>query len=446
MRHLVLLVAFCAASSATAQQPSAKPLLRDFIGINGHYHFKPELYGQVSRLARNYHDMHWDVKQPGDPITLPTAVNKVDWKRNVYGPWSKAGFETSLCAQFGQFGAANPEHRAVWANREGWLRDYGKELARYFGPSGREKLCTSIEIDNEPGSKFDNALYRRLFIAMAQGIRAGDPRMKIVTCAVHPGKADEYIKSLDETFAGPDIAPYFDAINLHVYATQPRDKAPHPWARSYPEDPGIDYLKTVDEALAWRDRHARGKEVWVTEFGWDSCTSAAMEKRKDLALKLNWEGVTDEQQAQYLVRSLFCFARRDVARAYLYFYNDDDEASVHAASGITRHFQPKPSFWSLKHLYATLGDYRFVRAVGEIPGEAYVYEFSRGSGHPVWVAWSPTGSGRTKPLRLGSLPGRPQRIERMPLAEGAAERIEWRHVGGGTIQFDLTESPAYIFF
>jgi hypothetical protein len=40
------------------------------------------------------------------------------------------------------------------------------------------------------------------------------------------------------------------------------------------------------------------------------------------------------------VRAFLVFAAMDVNRAYLYFFNDADEPSFHASSGITRNFQP----------------------------------------------------------------------------------------------------------
>jgi hypothetical protein len=79
------------------------------------------------------------------------------------------------------------------------------------------------------------------------------------------------------------------------------------------------------------------KEVWVTEFGWDASTKTPA-KTGDFA---KWDGnVSDEKQAQYLVRAFLVFAAMDVNRAYLYFFNDADEPSFHASSGITRNFQP----------------------------------------------------------------------------------------------------------
>src|SRR5678816_1329715 len=107
MKHLarwaiIGLVACAGIESAfpAGETDRPKPLFKDFVGVNGHFTFKPELYRQTCRLARNYHELGWDVKQPGDPITIPVCVNKVNWKNDVYGRWKKAGCETDLCIQF----------------------------------------------------------------------------------------------------------------------------------------------------------------------------------------------------------------------------------------------------------------------------------------------------------------------------------------------------------
>ena len=168
---------------------NGKPLFKDFMGINGHFTFKPELYRQVGRLVRNYHNVNWDVKQPGDAITIPVCVNKVNWKNDVYGRWQKAGYETDICIQFSGFQTDVADYQRFWTGKEGWCYDYGKAMADYFGPSGQEKLCTSIEIGNEPGSKFDRGLFKTIFKQMALGIREGDPRVKILTPAVQARRA-----------------------------------------------------------------------------------------------------------------------------------------------------------------------------------------------------------------------------------------------------------------
>jgi hypothetical protein len=440
----VLLVFLFVPVAVGENQP--RPLLKEFVGVNGHFPFKPELYKQVCRLARNYHNIPWDVKQPGDPPAFPLCVNRVDWNSDVYGRWTSVGFEVDICVQFEAFGPPHAGYEGLWKGREQWGYTYGYEMARYFGPSGKQRLCTSIEIGNEPGDQFDDVLFTDIFRNMARGIRAGDPQVKIVTCNAHAAPADAYTKSLPKTFASAEMKRLYDVINVHAYAFKPKAEGQSPWDRSYPEDPTIDYLKTLDAVIAWRDKEAADKEVWITEFGWDACTEAAMKNRKDWSLKLNWTGVTDLQQAQYLVRSLLCFCERGIQRAYVFNYDDADEPSVHASSGLTRRFQPKMSFWAIKHLFETLGEYRFSRIVSKAPGDLYVYEFSHGRNTNLlaWVAWSPTGSGREQEMTIRTLPHVPWKVQRMPVEHGPASNAEWKSPGDGDITVKVTESPLYI--
>lgn len=445
-----------AVKHTTATTGGNKPLFRNFMGINGHRSFRPELYGQVCRLVRNYHNIDWDVKALGDPLTIPVTANNINWKTDVYGPWKQKGFETDICLQFGKFGADHLNLMQTWKGKEQWTYDYGKRMASFFGPSGTEKLATSFEIDNEPGKRVDSALYRTIFTQMAGGIRAGDPGALILTPAVQACAADDYSQGLGSIYADKDILPLYDVINIHTYPTLPKSAtSENSWNRSYPEDTSLIYLKVVDESIAWRNQHAKGKKVWVTEFGYDACTPEAMLHRKDWALKLNWQGATDLQQAQYIVRSYLAFAIRDVDRAYLYYYNDDDEASFHAASGLTRRFQPKMSFWAVKQLYETLGNYRFRRVVKNEAGKLFVYEFEQGDdkNNKIWVAWSPTGTKtqekegyqpRTSTVTLDGLPGRPVRVVGMATTDGPAPEPKWEQTADKTITLTIGESPTFI--
>jgi len=442
---LPAILAFFLAPSSAFSEASPRPLMRDFIGLNGHFQFKPELYRQTCRLVRNYHNINWDVAKPGDPITVPKCVNGVDWEKHVYGKWEQHGFEIDLCAMFGEFGEKDPNYQNLWEGQEEWTRRYGAALAKEFGP-GSDGPVTSIEIGNEPGNDFDDELYRRLFIRMARGIREADPNMKIVTATATPRKADEYSKSLDETFSSEEIKRLYDVVNLHVYAE--KSDGPHPWARSYPEDPEIDYLEIVDEAITWRDQHAPGKEIWITEFGYDAATPEAIERRTGWAKKLEWDDVTDLQQAQYLVRSLFAFAERPIDRAYIYFFNDSDKPSVHASSGLTRNFEPKPAFWAIRHLYETLGDYRFQRAI-KSTDQLRVVEFTHETHNkpPIWVAWSPTGHSSSVKASLDRLPGKLASAVEMPASKDPARTVPTESgPNGTTLKLEVGESPIYLTF
>jgi serine/threonine-protein kinase ATR len=271
---------------------------------------------------------------------------------------------------------------------------------------------------------------------MAEGVRRGDPKMKIATCAVTDGKSHRYAKSVD-CFKG--LERLYDVISFHSYAEV---EGWPTWRRSYPEDGRIKFLKEIRGIMEWRDRNAPGKPVWLTEFGWDASTKPAPTSG-DFA---KWEGSTETQQAQWLVRAFLVFARIGLDRAYVFFYDDKDEPHVHGSSGITRDFKPKPAFHALAHLFRTLGEYRFERVVVEKEGELYAYDFRRGDDpkQGVRFVWSPTGSGRKVEVAIPAPPGTVVAIERMPLKEGPAETLPMP--SGTALRVPVEETPVYILF
>jgi len=306
-------------------------------------------------------------------------------------------------------------------------------FAKAFGPSSEKKLVASVEIGNEPGNYPDDK-YRTLFENMARGFREGDPKLKILTCNITTGKSGGYEKSVT---CVKGLEPLYDVLNIHTYAMA---SGWPEWKRSYPEDPATPYLKVIEDLIAWRNEHAKGKEVWITEFGWDSSTKPN-HATGDFA---KWKGnVSDTKQAQYIVRSFLVFSAMDVARAYLYFFNDSDEPSYHASSGITRSFQPKPSFHAMAHLYRSLNDYRLARVVTKKPGELYVYEYVHEK-KKVLVAWSPTGSERAAAVDLPLGTAKLVRAERMPLAAGDAPAVDVP-VAAGVAKAPVDESPLYLW-
>jgi len=170
--------------------------------------------------------------------------------------------------------------------------------------------------------------------------------------------------------------------------------------------------------------------------------------------KLDWRGVTDLQQAQYLIRSFLLFSSMKVDRAYLYFFDDKDEPQVHGSSGITRNGKPKPSFYAVSQLYQTLGDYRFSRIVPK-NSQLYLFEFSQEKNRDkfCWVAWSPTGfrsdqevkkNHRATEITLVDLPSKPDRMLAMQTSGDSAPK-DFVYTSG-SITFELSESPVYLFF
>jgi serine/threonine-protein kinase ATR len=198
-------------------------------------------------------------------------------------------------------------------------------------------------------------------------------------------------------------------------------------------------LQDLEALCKWRDAHAPGKPVWITEFGYDSSTKTANGE------SAKWVGVSDTQQAQWLVRSLLVFSAMPVQRAYVYFFNDEDQPSVHASSGITRHFKPKPAFHALRHLQRVLGDCRYARTVQNEAEGLRVQEYRSDAGTRVWVVWLASGKDQSRDATLQHLPGKVALAERMPLGP-ETPACEVKQDSAGNLEVRVDESPVYLVF
>lgn len=419
--------------TATTLHADPRPLMRDFIGLNGHtVQFKPELYQPIGRLVRDYHPVEWDLGKETPVLPeFPFAKNRVDWS-GVYGSWQKHGWITNACLMFESIPQAD------WKDVEKDAKAYGRAFAKEFGPSGERKLVDSVEIGNEPG-KWSDADYARMLKSMAEGVREGDPKLKIATCNLTAGKSGDYEKSVA---CLDGLASSYDILSIHTYAQLENWPT---WKRSYPEDPALPkYLKDVEDLCKWRDQHATGKPVWITEFGYDS-TTKPQETTGDFS---KWVGVTDEQQAQWLVRSLLVFSAMPVERAYIYFFDDNDKASLHASAGLTRNFEPKPSFYAVSHLQRTLGEYRFSRMVKNEAGVLRVQEYVDGSNPKklIWAVWVPSGGNTQRQVILEKTPGKLVGATKMVQSAKAKEIALPAQAASGDLRLLVDGSVVYLSF
>jgi serine/threonine-protein kinase ATR len=326
--------------------------------------------------------------------------------------------------------------REEWKDVPKDAHAYGLAFAKAFGPSST-KLVDAAEIGNEPG-QWSDADYRIMFENMAKGLRAGDAQMKIVTCAADADKSGDYMKAMS---CVQGLEHLYDVINVHSYAQTENWPT---WRRSFPEDPKlIDYTSRINRLIEWRDKNAKDKPIWVTEFGYDASTKPAP-KEGDFK---QWVDVTDEQQAQWLTRSFFIFARMPLDKAYIYFFNDSDEPAFHASSGITRNFQPKPAYHAIAHMQASLGEYRFHKTITNDAGALQVDEYQHGTEQKkiIWVTWLASGSDASKDVTLNKLPGKVSKAEHMPLTKDHSASAATFNANGNNVQLKISESPVYLW-
>ncbi len=395
-----MLCLLCSLTLQASSKPPS-PTFGEFFGINTHtIQFKPDLYKGICRQVRNYHPVDWDVAgDPANPPVFPKTRNGMDWQA-IYEPWFKGGWRTEVSLMF----ESVPK---PWSASQ--AEAYGAAFGSYFGPKG---WIEAVEVGNEPG-KVSDADYTLIFGSMAKGIKRTAPRIKTASCAVRVGPSGDYHKTVDTLLPHLSLV---DVLTLHTYSEL------EPWPtfkRSFPEDPKAVFLQPVKDLIQWRDRHLPGKPIWVTEFGWDSSTKSP-DPKSDWA---RWMGNTDQQQADWLARGALELWRLGVERAYQFWFNDEDQPSMHGSSGLTRNYQPKPSFYALQVLMTELKDWKYQSDVVRKEGQVFAIKLS-GPGaksQRKWVAWVPTHEGAKSKVTLPLGAARNSRLTAVRLSHGLRE-------------------------
>lgn len=424
---ILLLCLVALHAHAAEPKPQSPPLFRDFVGLCGHtVNFKPDLYQPVCRWVRDYHPVKWDLGSDTSKLPdWPFAKNNVSWEK-VYGAWHEKGLRITACLQI-------DDMQKDWKNMTADAYAYARSFAENFGPGGRWPFVEYVELGNEPGL-YDDSSYRAIFEAMSRGVREGNPRMKIATCNIEAGRSERYWKGTDCLKGFEEL---YDVLRIHRYAIAEQWPV---WRRSYPEDPKVPFLSRIRELVQWRDANAPGKPVWVSEFGWD-----AAEKKPDPKGEwAQWVDSSDEDQARWLVRSFLLFSSMKIDKAFVYFFNDSDEARLHHASGITRNYAPKPAYHAIGWMLKSLEDYRFSRIVRQSLEDGYVYEFTpEKEGSPIiWAAWHPTKVDH--PITIEAKGYALQKVERMPLAQDAAASAT-SSVTDTTLSLPLSTDPTFLW-
>ena len=192
--------------------------------------------------------------------------------------------------------------------------DFGR-AARYTAAYFKGRV-DAYEVWNEPNLKGGGfwsgtiADYTDLLKASYDDFHAGDPNAKVLAGSVVYND-DTWLKAMYDAGA----KGYFDVIATHPYqgiANEP------------PEAP--------DNGTKWRLSHVEAvhrlmrsygdgdKPIWFTEFGWSSHPNAG-----ELG---NWEqGVTSEQQADFMIRAIKYVAQNHPYVKKMFWYNERNQDS-----------------------------------------------------------------------------------------------------------------------
>ena len=219
-----------------------------------------------------------------------------------------------------------PTDPQAYGRFAGWAADHFK---------GR---VAAWEIWNEPNDGFFKgtaADYAKLLKAAYPAIKAADPASKVVFGGPTHNDAAWIEKVYEAGGAGN-----FDVMATHPY-TGPSDLAPEA-----PDDGNkwrIAHVAVVYDLMKkWGDGD---KKIWFTEFGWSSHPTQPGAP--------NWmNGVTLEQQADYMVRALRYIGSNFPYVTNVFWYNErnTDTGNIHTDNFglLYRDLTPKPAYLAIK--------------------------------------------------------------------------------------------------
>lgn len=472
-----------------APTPHVKPLVGDLMGLNGFIDDDRALLAAVGNL-REYHSWQWDDGN-GDPTTPAYPNNKFGWNpswvRGTGWGWNfddfyadlkgrgvvmEPVFQGSPAWMFGK--AAGDSLKPMPLGRDSTLPASYKEHADYLyqfaARFGRTSVNTAtLRVDalntaitaqgtvawmegwNEPDKTWKTLTGHfkpAILAAMTSadydgdqgrlgagfGVKTADPTMKVAL----PGLTEidiEYMKAMkwwaDRHRGGSFPA---DALNFHHYCNDAGGQGSGATKGVSPEE---DNLRGKLEAMAaWRDTWLPGKELWLSEFGWDTHPNSVYRAR---AVGGNDEY---EMQGRWLLRGILAIAASGFDKGHIYLLRDDWDVSpgVFATSGLVHDkydtlspkFEKKTSWYYVNTMHKTLKNYRF--AADESVAGMHVFRFAHATraDSVAYAVWNEDDSAaaRTVSVTTGLASGR----EVKPLKGEALGVSSAASISGGTLQ------------
>ncbi len=209
------------------------------------------------------------------------------------------------------------------------------------------------------------------------GIKQADPNAKLVMGGMAGGST--MVKWLNEMqeWANKnrtDKKLPLDVINYHQYA-----------GTHSPENSS--FVSDAMQIINWRNQNAKDKEIWITEFGWDTNLGSTKHAAP-----------TENAQRDWIIREYLIGDRIGLDRMTVYDALNDGPSSdttQYSTSGLATKVSEgtvkKSSWYGVNTAKNTLKGYSFVKVIEESKS-LYIYLYSNGINN-MYVLWSPTEDG-----------------------------------------------------
>ena len=292
------------------------------------------------------------------------------------------------------------------------------------------------------------------------GLKNADPNFRGAMAGVS-AVSNEYITAMCYWMKAnrADGKVSFDAFNVHCYMTKQitLSNGSKTYVGISPEEAGI--VNTLSQLISIRDKYYPEKEVWLTEFGWDTNQSYATinsshaYENKDTGVSYTGRQV----QAMWLTRTYLLLSAIGIDKATMYMCEDCgvEEVSVgkfgtsgvigfrYNANGDVVEFK-KDSYYYLYTLKNTLGDYTFNTKIEAYDENVMIYEYKTAEGKTAYAVWCSTSDGSVANNYQLKIDGTSARL--IEAEYGDIDGVETKLTADnlGYVSVNVSENPIYI--
>jgi hypothetical protein len=402
-----------------------------FIGMNS-YMWTPDKVHDAVSIVREYHHWGWNgVKDEKTPISW-APLKGIGSADEYYQKMHNRGIEAVPClVGFVEPGkemikpcfGKNPSDPQSYSLMADYLYQFA---ARY----GHQKVACSLLRTTEPEPKksglgwlnylenwnegdrywgapeehftpyqfaaFCSACYdgNQGKMGPGYGVKNADPEMKLVLgglASIEPGFVQSMKLWADHYRNGSFPA---DVLNFHHYNNT--EGMQHSTKQAHGVSPEADHFKErMKKLVDWRNENLPGKEVWISEFGWDtdenSFVSATGHSNYPDKISL------DELQAIWMIRGFLAGTAAGIDRMMMFLSEDLKGEGVFTNSGfIRRDGSYKPSWFYTNTLKNALTGMVFLDEYPSGNENVWIYRYKNAkTGKGAYVLWCPTSDGTT---------------------------------------------------
>ncbi len=276
------------------------------------------------------------------------------------------------------------------------------------------------------------------------GVKNADPQMKLVLgglASIEPGFVQSMKLWADHYRNGSFPA---DVLNFHHYNNT--EGMQHSTKQAHGVSPEADHFKErMQKLVEWRDENLPGKEVWISEFGWDtdenSFISATGHKNYPGKISL------DELQGIWLIRGYLAGSAAGVDRMMMFLANDLKSKGTFSNSGFTRRDGSfKPSWYYTSTMKSCLSGMVFLDEYPSQNDDIWIYRYKNlETGKGAYVLWCPTSDGSEVKGYSLAFSVEPGSASLVSLADGQEEGFRKKlEVTDPSVKIDVSEKPVFV--